>query len=77
METSTGIQNGLTPNKVERPACGHMQTIMARPPQNLGDYHHRLVPELQEALKTTPCEQCEKEKAEREKERMKEQAGKK
>lgn len=67
----------LTPNKIEHPTCGHMQTIMARPPQNLGDYHHRLVPELQEALKVTQCEQCEQKKATQENERMKEQAGKK
>lgn len=47
----------LVPNYVERPSCGHMQTIMARPALNLSDYNTRLVPELKEAIKGT-CDQC-------------------
>lgn len=55
--------DGLVDHKVERPVCGHMQVIMARPALNLSDYNTRLVPELKEALKL-PCEQCEQKKAE-------------
>ncbi len=70
----------LKPNKVERPDCHHMQTIMARPSLNLSDYSQRLVPELQEAIKE-PCAECAKEKAEFAKQKlvqeMDEKAGKK
>lgn len=69
----------LTANYVDRPDCGHKQTIMALPALNLSDYSQRLVPELQEAIKQ-PCEQCAKEKAELAKQKlvqeMQEKAGK-
>jgi hypothetical protein len=50
--------------KIERPGCGHMATIMARPQQNISDYTHRLVPELREAIQNTPCSVCEEMKNE-------------
>ena len=59
----------LKSNKVERPDCHHMQTIMARPAFNLSDYSARLVPELKEAIKQ-PCEQCAQEKAELAKQKL-------
>jgi len=57
------MSDELVPNYVERPDCGHMQTIMARPHHNVADYNSRLVPELQAAIKE-PCSECEKAKAE-------------
>lgn len=60
---------GLTPNYVDRPDCGHTQTIMARPALNISDYNQRLIPELREAIKQ-PCEQCAKEKAEKAKQKL-------
>lgn len=53
----------LTPNYVEHPKCGHLQTIMAAPPKTLQDYQHRLVPELKAALENTVCQQCAQERA--------------
>ena len=53
----------LVDYKIERLACGHMQTLRARKHQNLADYNSRLVPELREKLNTIQCEQCEEEKA--------------
>jgi len=60
---------GLTPNYVDRPDCGHTQIIMAAPSLNLSDYSQRLIPELREAIKG-PCEQCAKEKAELAKQKL-------
>ena len=51
----------LVPNYIERPECGHVQVIMARPSLSAIDYSQRLVPELKEAIKQ-PCEECEKAK---------------
>lgn len=49
----------LVPNYVERPECGHMQTIYTRPALSAVDYSQRLVPELRAAI-AQPCEECEK-----------------
>lgn len=66
----------LVEYKVERLACGHLQTIRTRKHQNLADYNTRLVPELREKLNTIQCEQCEEEKAERAKQKLMENAKK-
>lgn len=66
----------LVEYKIERPSCGHMQTIQARKHQNLADYNTRLVPELRANLNEIPCEQCEQEKAERAKQKLMENAKK-
>lgn len=66
----------LVDYKVERSACGHMQTIKARKHQNLADYNARLVPELREKLNTIQCEQCEEEKAKLAKQKLQENAKK-
>ena len=66
----------LTDYKIERLACGHMQTIKARKHQNLADYNSRLVPELREKLNTIQCEQCEEEKAKLARQKLQENAKK-
>lgn len=53
----------MTSHNIERPDCGHMQTVRVRTQQSLADYNFRVVPELREAMQK-PCEQCEKAKAE-------------
>jgi hypothetical protein len=50
---------GLTPHNVERPDCGHTETLYTRPQQSLADYNFRVVPELRAAIHK-PCEQCAK-----------------
>lgn len=66
------MSDGLVDHKVERPGCGHMQVIMARPHQSIVDYNTRLVPELKEAIRQ-PCEQCEKQKADHAKQKLAEE----
>lgn len=63
----------LVEYKIERPACGHLQTVHARKHQNLADYNTRLVPELREKLNTIQCEECEKQKAELVKQKLQSQ----
>lgn len=48
----------LIPNNIERPDCGHVETIYIQPQRSLADYNFRVVPELREAI-NKPCEQCE------------------
>ncbi len=71
------MSDELIEYKIERPACGHMQTVRARKHQNLVDYNTRLVPELRDKLNATQCEECEKERAEIAKQKLQENAGKK
>lgn len=63
----------MTAHNIERPDCGHIQTVNIRKHQSIADYNFRVVPALKEAIKE-PCEQCAKaeaEKATQEKEKAK------
>ncbi len=65
----------LIPNNIERPECGHVETIYIQPQRSLADYNFRVVPELREALQK-PCEQCAKGKlADQESEGTKDKTG--
>lgn len=55
------MSDELIPNNIERPECGHTETIYIQPQRSLADYNFRVVPELREAMQK-PCEQCVKEK---------------
>jgi len=52
-----------TPNYVERPDCHHQQVIMAIPARDNNDYRLRFIPELQEKVRNTPCEECKNTRA--------------
>jgi len=55
----------LIPNNIERPDCGHVETIYIQPQRSLADYNFRVVPELREAMQK-PCEQCKAEQSAKE-----------